>query len=124
MLSRAVRAACEGLRAAFIIVGARNPPRNPFAEGVVVAIRRRVVGRCGSDVPGHLRVGKAAASIISRRHACVGVAPDDVWALARLCRDLKLGATKLLHLKIVREGALYARRTAAARSFKLNHRIA
>jgi hypothetical protein len=74
------------------------PPRAPAAEGEVVVTWRAVAARRGGDGPVGLGVGERAAGEVLRGDGEVGVAADEVRALAGAGLDLVLGPAKLLDL--------------------------
>src|SRR5262249_18782934 len=102
MLSRRVGVAGVGFGAAGrVIIG--TPPRDPFAEGEVPAVRRSEVARRRSDGSVHVSVGKASAGLVCRFDNHVGVASDKERAIVGGGRHFKFGPAKLLHLELVVE---------------------
>ena len=105
MLAAAVCAASQFLLVTFVaIVRIAFPPRNPFPERVIVAIRRREIRGRRMHFPLHFRVLQSAARKIIRRDTHVRVIANEQRPFAlQFGVDFEFRPAKFLHLKRVRE---------------------
>ena len=123
MFPARIRPAGQFLFVAFAIFSFVPPPGNPFAEGVIIAIRRREIRRRRADFPFHFRVLQSAAGEIIRGHRHAGMLPDKERPFTLSFRGhFKLGPAKLLHLKVVSKAFVVESLHRAFR-FKLDLRV-